>query len=158
MTQVRELMGKVPRRAWAGVAAVLAVVVVLAIVAGAGSGSTSLAYRTVEKDPTWLGYLPPDGAIPGISVTGLGAGSADGPDSRRINLAVPGSGGGVALCFTKYSAGLARACPGSRVIGHLDRDVALPWAALVGTVGATDWLALLNTPVPALEDLDYLQR
>lgn len=124
-----------------------------------GNAGVSNTYRVVEADESWLGYLPPDRTVPGLSVAGLTSVTEDGPVSRRVDFLVPGvPDGAVSLCFVSFEGDLAGACPGSKFLGEVERAVGLPYVGLVGPIGALDWLGVYRTPTPALDDLNYLKR
>lgn len=137
----------------------LALAVYDALSGDTGNTGVGDGYRLVEADPTWLAYLPEDGAVPGLSVAGLAATSTDGPVTRRVDLRVPGvPDGAVTLCFVGFAEDLASACPRARLLGEVERAVGLPIVGLEGPIGALDWLAVYASPVPELDDLDYLRR
>lgn len=124
-----------------------------------GNAGVSNTYRVVEADDSWLGYLPADGAVPGLSVAGLVSVTEGGPISRRVDFLVPGvPNGAVSLCFVAFEEDLAGACPDAKLLGQVKRAVGLPYVGLVGPIGALDWLGVYMSPTPALEGLDYLKR
>ncbi len=124
-----------------------------------GNDGVSNTYRTVQADESWLGYLPADGAVPGLSVAGLTAVTENGPISRRVDFLVPGvPDGAVSLCFVSFEGDLASACPDAKLLGQVKRAVGLPYVGLVGPIGALDWLGVYTSPTPELGDLDYLKR
>lgn len=124
-----------------------------------GNAGVSDTYRVVETDESWLGYLPPDRVVPGISVAGLTSVAEGGPISRRVDFLVPGvPNGAVSLCFVAFEEDLVGACPDAKLLGQVERTVGLPYVGLVGPIGALDWLSVYLSPTPALADLDYLKR
>lgn|GEM_PF-2078271 len=142
---------------------VVGLLVALAVYDGlagdSGNVGVSDSYRTVADDESWLGFLPDDGAVPGLSVAGLTAVEDDGPVSRQVDFVVPGvPDGTVSLCFVGFEGDLAVACPDAVLLGQVQRSVGLPYVGLVGPIGALDWLGVYSSPTPQLDDLDYLRR
>ncbi len=124
-----------------------------------GNAGVSNTYRVVRADESWLGYLPADRVVPGLSVAGLISVTEGGPVSRRVDFLVPGvPDGAVSLCFVAFEEDLASSCPDARLLGQIKRAVGLSYVGLVGPIGALDWLGVYTSPTPALEDLDYLKR
>lgn len=153
----------VARRVGPVLLVVVGLLVALAVydgVAGdSGNAGVSDSYRTVADDDSWLGYLPADGAVPGLSVAGLTAVEDDGPVSRRVDFVVPGvPDGTVSLCFVGFEDDLAVACPDAVLLGKVERAVGLPYVGLEGPIGALDWLEIYATPAPELDELAYLRR
>ena len=142
------------------VVGLLAALAVYDGVAGdSGNAGVSDSYRVVADDESWLGYLPADGDVPGLSVAGLATVENDGPVSRRVDFVVPGvPDGAVSLCFVGFEGDLAVACPDAVPLGQVRRSVGLPYVGLVGPIGALDWLGVYGSPTPELDDLDYLRR
>jgi hypothetical protein len=144
---------------------VIAVTAVAAAVGGAwalgpgelGLGSTrSDNYQTVEKDPSWLGYLPAESGGADLEVGSLNKESTGGVSGRRIDLLEKKHARSVALCFAKSEAELRAICPGTRVLGQMNRDVEERWVGQLGT-SAVDFLALLDLPAPTLKQADSLK-
>lgn len=151
------------RRVGPVVLVLVVVLVALAVYDGlsddSGNAGVSQSYRVVEQDDSWLGYLPADGAVPGLSVAGLTSVTEGGPVARRIDFLVPGvPDGAVSLCFVGFDGDLAVACPDAVALGEVERAVGLPFVGLEGPIGALDWLGVYSSPTPALGDLDYLRR
>lgn len=130
-----------------------------ALSADTGNAGVSDSYRIVEADDSWLGYLPVDGAVPGLSVAGLTSVTENGPVSRRVEFLVPGvPDGAVSLCFVSFEEDLVASCPGAKLLGQIKRAVGLPYVGLVGPIGALDWLDVYSSSTPTLDSLDYLRR
>ena len=107
----------------------------------------------VEKDPTWLGYMPTptDGVTPAVT-------SFQAPESnlgRSVNLSIEPGYDSVYLCFAETERELATRCETGKVLGRTDRDVAEPWVAVVGETDV-DLMAHLQAPIPSLEDVPSL--
>ena len=151
------------RRVVPAVLVVVGLIVALALYDGltddTGNSGVSGVFGIVAEDESWLGYLPADGAVPGLSVAGLASVTENGPVSRRVDFLVPGvPNGAVSLCFVSFEGDLASACPDAKLLGQVKRAVGLPYVGLDGPIGALDWLGVYSSPTPTLEDLDYLKR
>ncbi len=154
---------QVARRVGPVLLVLVVVLVVLALYDGlsddSGNAGAGDSYGVVAADDSWLGYLPAQGAVPGLSVVGLTEVTRGGPVARRVDFVVPGvSDGAVTLCFVGFDGDLAVACPDAVPLGQVGRAVGLPFVGLEGPIGALDWLAVYSSPTPGLEALDYLRR
>ncbi|MGA8846843.1 MAG: hypothetical protein WB471_09550 [Nocardioides sp.] len=153
----------VARRVGPVLLVVIGLLVALAVYDGlsddTGNAGVSGTYRTVADDESWLGYLPAEGAVPGLSVAELTSVTEGGPVSRRVDFVVPGvPDGTVTLCFVSFEEDLSAACPDAALLGQIERAVGLPYVGLDGPIGALDWLRVYTSPTPSLQDLDYLKR
>ena len=115
-------------------------------------------YNTVESDPSWLAYLPPADAGMDLVPAGLNSEDATGNEMRRVDLVDEGHQQRVSLCFAESRTAVLTACPGSTFLGRSDRAaMALPAVAQIGQGSdSVDWMKLLNSPAPRLDDADYL--
>jgi len=118
----------------------------------------SVFYKTVESDPSWLAYLPASNDGLDLGPAGLNSENATGNDMRRVDLMDGGRGEVVSLCFASTRKAVLEACPGSTYLGRSTRDeIDLPAMSQIGkSPGSRDWLSLLSSPTPQLEDVDYL--
>ena len=118
----------------------------------------SVFYKTVESEPSWLAYLPASHDGLDLVPAGLNSENATGNDMRRVDLMDGGRDEVVSLCFASTRKAVLEACPGSTYLGRSTRDeIDLPAMSQIGkTRGSRDWLSLLSSPTPQLEDIDYL--
>jgi hypothetical protein len=137
--------------------AVVAVVAALTVTVSAFH-QHSVFYKTVESDPSWLAYLPAGNDGLDLVPAGLTAENATGNDMRRVDLTDAGREEIASLCFASTRKAVLRACPGSTYLGRSTRDgMELPAMSQIGrSIGSRDWLNLLSSPTPRLEDVDYL--
>lgn len=113
-------------------------------------------YKTVQRDPSWLGYLPAETTKTSIEVTSLTKDSVDGDNTRRVDLLERDHHASVSLCFAKSEKALQASCPGARVLGKIGRPVEEPWVGQLGT-SEVDFLALLNKQAPTLDEADSIK-
>ena len=137
--------------------AVVAVVAALTLTVSASHRHSDF-YKTVESDPSWLAYLPATDDGLDLEPVGLNAEDATGNDMRRVDL-MDGERHEVAsLCFASTRKAVLEACPGSTYLGRSTRDgMDLPAISQIGrSRGSRDWLSLLSSPTPGLDDVTYL--
>jgi hypothetical protein len=140
------------------------VVAAAAIVAGAVFGlaemeppaSESNNYRLVEKDRSWLEYLPNDSAGSSQDADIEVASMTRGGPARRINLLEKHRMDSIALCFAPSPDSLRASCPGARALGRMTRPVDAPWVGQLGT-SEVDFLTLLRAPAPTLDEAHSIQ-
>ncbi len=149
-------VGPRPSRALSTAVGWIAALLALWLIAGAVMSDHSSYFRMVEKDKSWLGYLPPDGPVD-INLGGLTTESSSHGQVRRIDLHLVKNRDAVSLCFAASRAALDAGCPGFEFLGTTDRVVEGRYVGLLGD-DAVDWLEVLGSQTPQLEDLDYLDE
>ncbi len=142
----------------------IAAAVIIAVGAGALVGGAVLGVDAgpsenqalVERDSSWLGYLPvPIGDVEPVVTTISEADSTT--RARRVDLLLEPSQDSVSLCFSATEQDAQQACgDGTTLLGRTDRDVDLPWVSLVGDTDV-DLLAHLRAPSPAPDGVPSLK-
>lgn len=118
-------------------------------------GEPSSLQVAVEKDPSWLGYMPV--LVGGVEPEVTSFQGPEGNLGRSVDIRVQPSGEIVYLCFAKTEQELASKCETGRVLGKTDRDVAEPWIAVVGPTDV-DLMNHMKAPIPELEDVPSLSK
>jgi hypothetical protein len=137
-------------------ATALGLLVAVALVVAFVRNDHSSYYVIVDKDRSWLGYLPATGSG-NINIVGLNTESSGVDQIRRVDIAEPTQDQVVSLCFAASRRDLRATCPGFRFLGWTDRDVEY---RAVGQLGddSVNWLEELGNRTPRLADLHYLDE
>ena len=116
-------------------------------------------HRLIDGDPSWLAYLPPDTADLDLSIVGLNHENGTGSPTRRVDLMDSTHEVVVTLCFGRSVENATAACPGSAPLGVVEtRDgMDLPAVVQLQPSADVDWLALLSSPTPQLDELSYVE-
>lgn len=118
-------------------------------------GGPSDLQVAVDKDPSWLGYMPtPTDEVQPTVTSFQGAESNLG---RSVDVRVEPAYDMVYLCFAETEKDLATKCETGKVLGKTDRDIAEPWIAVVGETDV-DLMEHMKAPIPKLEDVPSLSK